>query len=52
MDIHGMYLDQNTGQPRILTQIDKELKKPSILTQKDKEHSVGRSSPDEENHNN
>ena len=29
MDIHGMYLDQNTGQPRILTQNDKEIKKPS-----------------------
>ena len=31
MDIHSMYLDQNTGQPRILTQND------SILTQNDKE---------------
>ena len=31
MDIHGMYLDQNTGQPRILTQND------NILTQNDRE---------------
>ena len=37
MDIHGMYLDQNTGQPRILTQNDKEIKKPSILTQNDRD---------------
>ena len=37
MDIHGMYLDQNTGQPRILIQNDKELKKPNTLTQNNKE---------------
>ena len=34
MDIHGMYLDQNTGQPRILTQNDKEQKKKEVTTSK------------------
>ena len=34
MDIHGMYLDQNTGQPRILTQIDKEQKKKDVTISK------------------
>jgi hypothetical protein len=37
MDIHGMYLDQNTGQPRILkTQNDKELKKKEVTISKRK----------------
>ena len=34
MDIHGMYLDQNTGQPRILTQNYKEQKKKEVTISK------------------
>ena len=34
MDIHGMYLDQNTGQPRILTQNDKEQKMKEVTISK------------------
>ena len=34
MDIHGMYLDQNTGQPRILIQNDKEQKKKEVTISK------------------
>ena len=34
MDIHGMYLDQNTGQPSILTQNDKEQKKKEVTISK------------------
>jgi len=34
MDIHGMYLDQNTGQPSILTQNDKEQKKKVVTISK------------------
>ena len=35
MDIHGMYLDQNTGQPRILkTQNNKKQKKKEVTISK------------------
>ena len=34
MDIHGMYLDQNTGQPRILTQNNTERIKVATISKR------------------